>query len=335
MYSIKTRGVAKGPNSRLPSEILAADNPRFFWLKRRRIWIGMHCLESISIGLRKNSRSEIDVVPLNRRGIKKSPGVGANSCHYVFLGSINGFDVIGLIGKWPGWDGKRKGAVGKLLGFCGMLRGCLNPNSDWKIVAFRRLVFDPLKVDWFHSRCFPCAGIAWNKHVSGITQDKHGLKGTGEEAVALIGKRSWNNPKWFHITLVALGGESGPWNMEMENLSFMSSAHPRIVPQGPGGIALSGPHLRYPGDRDLPASLGGLFHILIVRKLFIKLRSLEVNEGSRAEALHRKSCGHMEWVRLWRQRGAQMSSRDIPIYFWRRERDWEHGEKWELAFTGI
>lgn len=59
----------------------------------------MHCLESISIGLRKNSRSEIDVVPLNRRGIKKSPGVGANSCHYVFLGNISGFGVMGLIGK--------------------------------------------------------------------------------------------------------------------------------------------------------------------------------------------------------------------------------------------
>lgn len=82
--------------------------------------------------------------------------------------------------------------------------------------------------------------------------------------------------------------------MEMENLSFMSSAHARIVPQGAGGMALSGLHLHYPRDRDPPASLGGLFHILIVWKLFIKLRSLEVNEGSRAEALHGKSCGHME-----------------------------------------
>lgn len=134
---------------------------------------------------------------------------------------------------------------------------------------------------------------------------------------------------------MALGGGSSPWNAEMENLGFMSSAHPRIVPQGAGGMALSGPHLHYPGGRDPPASLGGLFHILIVRKLFIKLRSLEVSEGSQAEALHGKSRGHMESVRPGRQQGAQMSSRDIPIYFWRRERHWEHGGKQELAFTGI
>lgn len=88
--------------------------------------------------------------------------------------------------------------------------------------------------------------------------------------------------------------DPAPGMQRWKKLGFMSSAHPRIVPQGPGGMALSGPHLRYPGDRDPPASLGGLFHILIVRKLFIKLRSLEANEGSRAEALHGKSRGHME-----------------------------------------
>lgn len=70
-----------------------------------------------------------------------------------------------------------------------------------------------------------------------------------------------------------------------------------IVPQRTGGIALSGPNLHSTSDRDPTASLGGLFHILIdliVRKLFIKLRILEVNEGTQAELLHAKSESHME-----------------------------------------
>lgn len=74
-----------------------------------------------------------------------------------------------------------------------------------------------------------------------------------------------------------------------------------IVPQRTGGIALSGPNLHYTSDRDPTASLGGLFHILIdliVRKLFIKLRILEVNEGTQAELLYAKSNSHMERVRL-------------------------------------
>lgn len=71
----------------------------------------------------------------------------------------------------------------------------------------------------------------------------------------------------------------------------------RIVPPRTGGIALSGPNLHCTSDRDPTASLGGLFHILIdliVRKLFIKLRILEVNEGTQAELLHAKSSSHME-----------------------------------------
>lgn len=72
-----------------------------------------------------------------------------------------------------------------------------------------------------------------------------------------------------------------------------------IVPQRTVGIALSGLNLHYTNDRDPTTSLGGLFHILIdliVRKLFIKLRILEVNKGTQAELLHAKRNGHMEQV---------------------------------------
>lgn len=75
----------------------------------------------------------------------------------------------------------------------------------------------------------------------------------------------------------------------------------RIVPQRMVGIALSGLDLHYTSDRDPTTSLGGLFHILIdliVRKLFIKLRILEVNKGTQAELLHAKRNSHMERVSL-------------------------------------
>lgn len=71
----------------------------------------------------------------------------------------------------------------------------------------------------------------------------------------------------------------------------------QIVPQRMVGIALSGLDLHYTSDRDPTTSLGGLFHILIdliVRKLFIKLRILEVNKGTQAELLHAKRNSHME-----------------------------------------
>lgn len=103
-----------------------------------------------------------------------------------------------------------------------------------------------------------------------------------------------------------------------------------IVPQRTVGIALSGLNLHYTNDRDPTTSLGGLFHILIdliVRKLFIKLRILEVNKGTQAELLHAKRNGHMEQVSPGKATEQYKWVQETFRFISGERRDWEHDEK--------
>lgn len=100
--------------------------------------------------------------------------------------------------------------------------------------------------------------------------------------------------------LVPLGAGPGPGMPRWKISALLDQPGRRIVPRRPELLCLA-QILHSASDRDPTASLGGLLRILIdliVRKLFIKLRILEVNEGTQAELLHAKSKGHMERVRL-------------------------------------
>jgi len=50
------------------------------------------------------------------------------------------------------------------------MKVCFNKNVDLKIVVFSRMVFDPLKLYWFHPLCLPSLKYIGMKHEISMCQ---------------------------------------------------------------------------------------------------------------------------------------------------------------------